>query len=191
MTLPVLQLREIPQDGLDLEAPLDSHWLRSVFGETGFVPVGSPAGQVTLRVDVAGRDVLLGGKFTLATETPCVRCLEQTQIEVRGEFRLALRPAVAARPTGKTDPEADLSPADLDEDVYVDDKIDLAHWVREQILLELPAHPKCPAGCEAPEVHAELPNPGAIDPRLAPLNKIVVQPTNRKKKEYRRGRSQA
>ena len=46
-----------------------------------------------------------------------------------------------------------------------------------EVLLELPAHPRCPAGCAEPITQQpageQTPRPRAIDPRLEPLKKLA------------------
>jgi uncharacterized protein len=175
MTLPILQLRDIPEDGLTLDAPLDAAWLGHVLADSGLTPAGDPAGSAHVRVQLNGREVLLTGTVEAKLRAQCVRCLADTEVSVRSEFALNLEPRPAARgPKGKQS-EVELTSDELDVDYYDDEKIDLGHWVREQILLEAPTHPVCPDGCREPISAPSAPEGerGSPDPRLSPLMKLV------------------
>jgi uncharacterized metal-binding protein YceD (DUF177 family) len=174
MPLPTIHLNEVPEDGLTVEATLDAAWLRSALVETGYEPASDPAGRATLRLDKHGRDVLLSGTVDAKLTSACVRCLTGVPLDVHAEFTLNLEPATTRPHPGRKE-EVELTADELDVDVYENDRIDLGHWVREQILLEAPAYPTCPERCAEP-IEVPQPNPierDAIDPRLAPLKKLT------------------
>lgn len=187
MALPIIQLKDIPADGLTVDASIDAGWLRRELETTGFEPASDPAGTAHVRVDLSGRDVILTGNARVKLRGECVRCLAPVELEVAPEFTLHLVPAptaprasnAAGTPRRSKHAEVELSAEELDQDVYEDERVDLGHWVREQILLEAPAHPTCPDACANPIV---APQPAdaagerhAIDPRLAPLQNLVTK----------------
>jgi uncharacterized protein len=179
MTLPTIQFRDIPDDGLAVDAPLSASWLGGQLEGTGIEPARDPAGVAHLRLDKSGRDVIVSGTVEAAVRAECVRCLEPVSLDLRTTFSLTLRPRPPAEPErvgGRDDIE--LEAQELDEDYYEHDRIELGRWVREQILLEAPSFPSCPAGCAQPltlPVRHDAGTQGAaeIDPRLAPLKKLA------------------
>jgi uncharacterized protein len=173
MTLPSFQLRDIPDDGITVEAALDAATLGSMLEGSEFAPVGDPPGQTRVRIDKHDRDVTLVGTVDATLRGTCARCLEPVDLPVHADFVLHLTPAAGAGAL-RAHEEIDLKPEDLDEDHYVDDRIELAQWIREQILLEAPQFPECPKGCAAPiQMPAtEAKTEHTVDPRLAPLQQF-------------------
>jgi uncharacterized protein len=182
MSLPIVQLNEIPDEGLTIDAPLAADWLRDALAAAGFAPREGDVGRATLRLDRHDRDVSLSGQVEARVSAECVRCLATTPVDIAAEFTLNLRPAAPARRSSAKAAEVELSEDELDNDVYENDRIDVGHWVREQLLLEAPAHPACEPECAVPLPHvgtAPSPNPAdavgddKIDPRLLPLKKLA------------------
>lgn len=185
---PVLTFDSIPtEEGLSLDLVLDPAWAGTVFAGTDFEAAGP--GEAALRLDVDGRDVTLSGNFALPATAECVACLERFPLRLAGEFTLVLEPAEKARgrqAAKGSGSEVELTRDELDTDVYSDGKIDLAHWLREQILLEAPVHPRhegeCPRPLVAPDAKASgghlsdrLVEASTVDPRLAPLLSFVTK----------------
>jgi uncharacterized metal-binding protein YceD (DUF177 family) len=169
MRLPSVQLRDIPESGLDLEPVLSAAWLREALEGTGAEPTSDPAGSVHVRLDRSDPDVIVNVRGAVRVRATCVRCLEPVELEVPCTTALLLEPASSASRATRPGEERELSADDLDKDVYHDDKIDLAHWIREQILVELPAHPTH-EDCRPP--HAAEAEVARRDPRLAVLEKF-------------------
>jgi uncharacterized metal-binding protein YceD (DUF177 family) len=93
---------------------------------------------------------------------------------------LLLEPADGARASvgGAAGAELELRAEDLDADVYQDDKIDLGCWLREQVLLETPVHPRHPGDCPVPLLLPQASPAGrgaAVDPRLAVLKTLTLK----------------
>jgi uncharacterized metal-binding protein YceD (DUF177 family) len=169
MSLSPVHLRDIPESGLDIEPVLSAAWLREALDGTGAEPTADPAGVLHVRLDRSDPDVILNVRGAVRVRATCVRCLEPIEFDVPCTTALLLEPAAKASRAPRPGEEHELSADDLDKDVFHDDKIDLAHWIREQILVELPAHP----------VHEDCRPPSAAevevtrrDPRFAALEKF-------------------
>lgn len=172
---PTIAIDQIPEgEGLSLDLALAPSWLADVLGDTEVAPAGDPQGRARVRLDLDGRDVILSGEFSLRVRAECVACLEPVELPVGASFQLLLEPAGKRAPAkaGAHD-EVELSADELDVDEYRDDRIELAHWLREQVLLEVPAHPRHPEECPTPlRVQPQASNEPTIDPRLMPLLKL-------------------
>lgn len=171
---PTISIDQIPEsEGLSLELTLDPAWLAEVLADTEVAPTGEP-GHARLRLDAEGRDVTVSGEFSLRVRAECVACLEPVELPVGTGFQLNLEPASARAAARAALPdEVELTSDELDVDEYQDDRVDLAHWLREQVLLEVPLHPRHPEECPTPlRVEAQTSNEPTIDPRLMPLLKL-------------------
>lgn len=178
MTLRVVAIDEIPEEGLVLDEPLEGAWLAKALEESGFGPAKSGGeGHVSLRLDLQeGRDVVLSGTVRATLDTQCVRCLEALTVPVATEFTLHLEARPAVDPSAKHRDELELTADELDVDYYDEDKIDVGHWVREQLLLEAPAYPRHEHDCALPGATTTAPPEDGerrLDPRLAPLQKFL------------------
>ncbi len=171
---PTIRVDSIPEEGLTLDLALEPAWLAAVLSDAEMRPAEAPAGRASVRLDVDGRDVIVSGSFSLRVVGACVACLEDVELPVAASFQLVLSPAEAAAKR-RPHEEVELTSDELDADLYEGGVIDLSHWLREQVLLEAPVHPRhegdCPKALEPPRAA----NGGAardIDPRLAPLLKL-------------------
>ena len=98
-----------------------------------------------------------------AGATPAGRGALRVSHEDRDQVAEALRVAAG---------DGRLTADELDKDVYRDDKVELTEWVREQIIVELPAHP-AHESCEPPRSpDADTPR---RDPRWAALEKLKTK----------------
>lgn len=174
MAPPVIIFDRIPDDGLQQELVLDEAWVAQVLDTTHLMTVPGAPGSASVRLDKDGRNVFLSGRFEVTVQADCVACLERLTLTLGADLVLHLEPAGTAKPGKATHEEVELSRDELDVDVYTDDRIDLAHWLREAILLEAPLHPRhevCPVKLEMPAVPPSA--RVAIDPRLAPLARFI------------------
>jgi len=182
---PILNVDSIPEEGLALSLTLDAAWLAEVLEGTEVAPSAEPA-TARVRLDLDGRNVLLTGDFALALQAECVACLAPLSLRVAAPFTLHLSPetpAVNVVHRGKgPPPEVELSAEELDADTYSNGRIDLGQWLREQVLLEVPLHPRhegecpeplVPAGAAASPAPVETPPSPGLDPRFAPLLSFV------------------
>jgi|LNFM01.1.fsa_nt_gb uncharacterized metal-binding protein YceD (DUF177 family) len=176
MVLPIIQLRDLSDSGLDLEPAVDAAWLGEVLSGTELQPAADPAGSLRVRLDKAGDGdgtVVLNVRGSVRVRGTCVRCLEALELDVSCTTSLLLEPASSARAkAAKHGQEHELTADELDLDVYHDEKIDLSQWVREQILVELPAHPTH-EDCAPPAVEGD--NKPGPDPRWAALEKFKTK----------------
>lgn len=176
MSFPKVHLRDIPDSGADYSFVVDGPWLSTALEGTDFKPASDPAGTMSVGMNLSGDDVVLRGKGSVLLATECVRCLEALNVKVDCDFSLLLEPASSVkRPaSGGSDDESEyeLSDDELDRDVYHDDTVEVGSWVREQILIELPAHP-AHESCSPPAVIQ--PETKVKDPRLAGLEKFKIK----------------
>ena len=173
MALPIVHVRDIPEEGVTIAVPLDAAWARAALHGTEFVPASDPCGRATVTVQLLDDDVSFDGSVTAHFTAPCVRCLQTTPVDVSANFRLHLTPQAATANLSRH-AEVDLSADDLDTDHYDGERVDVGHWIREQLLVEATVFPRCPDACAVPLV-ADSAAPSsrtAIDPRLAALQKF-------------------
>lgn len=167
---PVITIDQIPQgEGLSLDLTLDPSWLGPLLEETEVrLDANSPA-RASVRLDLDQRDVIVSGSLSFRVSAECVACLAPISLDLGAEFQLLLEPARRGA-KGAAQDEVELSTGELDVDEYHDDRVDLAHWLREQVMLEVPAHPRHPDDCPEPlRVLPAAASEPTVDPRLRPL----------------------
>lgn len=171
---PVINIDQIPPgEGLPLDLTLDRAWLAGVLEGTEVTLAPTGKARARVRLDLDGRDVIVSGDLALRVAAECVACLSPVELDLATEFQLLLEPA-GKRAKGNAHDEIELSTGELDVDEYTDGKIDLAHWLREQVLLEVPAHPRHAEDCPEPlRMIAPAPAEPTVDRRLMPLLKLA------------------
>lgn len=179
---PTVKIDRIPEEGLEIDVRFEFDWLEEVLAVAESKPIAGREGSAMLRLDLDGQTVIVSGRFDTTLSSVCVACLEPVELAVGAEFSLTLEPETPQVNVvqHKTLPEErELTAAELDVDVYRDGEVDLAQWLREQIVLEAPVHPRHEGQCPRPL----LANPSgphgahefsAEDPRLAPLRRITI-----------------
>lgn len=176
----VLNVQDIDEAGKSYDFPVTQAWLDSVLGDTDVRPGSEADGALTLRAHKQGVDVVLDGWVKASLIAECARCLEDTPITVDSRFA-ALLTARTAEVRPEPD-EVELTPEDLDRDFYTGEQIVLDEAVREHLLLEVPMQLLCDEGCAGITVPEEIAGPAdlrtnengkVVDPRLAPLMKLV------------------
>lgn len=172
---PVITIDQIPQgEGLSLDLALDPSWLAPILADTEVSLVTTEPAKARVRLDLDERDVIVSGELGFRVHASCVACLAPMEVALASEFQLLLEPAGKRKAKHNAADEVELSASELDVDEYTYDRIDLARWLREQILLEVPAHPRHEEECPEPiRVHASAPTEPTIDPRLMPLKKLA------------------
>lgn len=167
-----LHVPDIDEAGKDYVFALRSAWLSEVLGEADVrVDEAGPEAMLKLHAQKQGADVVIHGRVTAALVVECARCLEPAHVAVDAEIGALL----TARGEGLR-PEPDevvLSPEELDRELFSGDDIVLDEMVREQILLEIPIKPLCREDCPGIPVASQAGARERIDPRLAPLLKLV------------------
>lgn len=178
MNPPTIAVQSIPEEGLSLTLALSHGWLQNILEGSSVAPAPGD-GEAQLRLDEQKTEVTLSGTLSYKALGECVACLAPVVVPVRAEFQLILMPGTK-KPSHKAHEELELTADELDVDYYEGDSIDLAHWLRQEVLLETPMHPRhegdCPVALAVPSVVSEPQEPVGdkpIDPRLLPLMKFV------------------
>jgi DUF177 domain-containing protein len=166
-TAMLVQISEIPDEGLRVDAPAD---VGAVFPDEGW-----SLDQVALFIERRGTDVLVTGRFGATARLQCSRCLESLVSRIGPEVDLHLVPAPTARQE-----QVELGPDDLEVDFYQGDTLDVARLLRSETDLALPMKPLCGPDCRGlcPScgvnrnvTACRCEGPGS-DPRLAPLEAL-------------------
>lgn len=172
----VLNVHDLDEGGKSYDFPLGREWLDRALGGTDVT--AEAEGRFELVARKQGADVVVHGHLVASLTTECSRCLEPAHIPVDAQVTSLL---TARRPELRPEPdEADLTPEDLDREFFTGDTIVLDSVVREHLLLEVPIQPLCSDACTGIPVPADVAGPadlraaaGGVDPRLAPLLKLV------------------
>jgi uncharacterized protein len=196
----VVKLGDLEHGPRKVTFALTEEWLRTALEGTDASP-GDKPGSVTLELLKNGRDVLVRGKAEVSVTVPCVVTLEPLPFELEPEILLMLE-QVSAPPRPKkakdVEPQApkapktvkrsrkrkdaddlELSDEDAAKDTFSGEEIVLDPFVREFILLEIPAYPRRSDLPSPEESLNSRPLAGSatdsrpIDPRLEPLQGIL------------------
>jgi uncharacterized protein len=175
-----IEIPRIPEQGLDLDEPLDAPSLH-LEGEPDFAL--RPGGRLVCHVElVDGTTVHVRGRLEAGVETACARCLEPYPLPLGQELDLFYLPRLAGEAQAQEE-EVELDDRDVVVGYYEGDRLDLGEVVREQILLALPLKPLCREDCRGRcpscgkdrnrEACGCPPAEEPEDPRLAPLRKLI------------------
>jgi uncharacterized metal-binding protein YceD (DUF177 family) len=183
----VVQLADLERGPKHVSFALTEAFLRWVFEETEAEAQGE--GTLELELTKTGHEVMVRGRAQSNVHVPCVVTLDPVPFELRPEIFLLLYPAPKTEPAagekGKRkakksgrraeEVEPELAPEDAARDTYQGDEVVLDTFVREFLLLELPAYPRrsdLPSPEESissrPLDQAEA-SEKPLDPRLSPL----------------------
>lgn len=177
----VLHAQDIDETGKRYDFAVSAQWLARVLADTDVkVDAKAPEGALEVHAHKQGADVLIHGRVRAALVTECARCLEDAHIPVDTELAMLL---TARGEHLRPEPdELELTPEDLEREFFSGDTIVLDDVVREHLLLEVPLKPLCSEECSGIPVPAEVAGPadlaadakpGGVDPRFAPLLKLV------------------
>ena len=198
MTTPsfVVQLADLERGPKRVSFPLTQAFLGWAFQDTEAEPQGE--GTLELELTKTGNEVMVRGRAEAHVHVPCVVTLDPLPFALKPEIFLLLYPEAktqsgpdkskhkgkagaspreAPRRSGKRAPEdePELSPVDAARDTYRGEEVVLDPFVREFLLLELPAYPRR-SDLPSPEEGISsrpLDQPEAsekpLDPRLSPL----------------------
>lgn len=147
---------------------LDEAWLRRELGEVMHAEAAGE-GRVELRASRSKDKIQVDGRIAARFAVACARCLEPARIVMDEPFFMIFEPA---RPEDSLPEEVELTESDVCWDTYEGPELDLAPFVREQILLSVPMRPLCREDCtgipyDRPPEDPEQP-PGT-DPRWKAL----------------------
>jgi uncharacterized protein len=130
------------------------------------------SGRVRLEIALVGDGVLVRGGIEACIQTQCGTCLADTVVNLTPEVNAYLMP----KPTAAEEIECDeLTPEDLEKEWYEGDKIVLDGLLYDSIMVEMPMNPKCGDSCRGLLTEAPMDDEKQIDPRLAPLAKIIAE----------------
>ncbi|MEM6367666.1 MAG: DUF177 domain-containing protein [Myxococcota bacterium] len=132
-----LDLVDIPEDGLQFDETLSDAWLEEkLCRDEGLQFEVRGPGQAKVEVRALGPveqrpPVRIRGRASGPLRTPCVRCLDPVDFELRADLDFTLFAATGAQ---------------LDQDAdgtYEDESVPLPDLLREGLGLELPMNPVC------------------------------------------------
>jgi uncharacterized protein len=186
----VFNVMDIDERGKEHRLPVPTAWLAKELAGTDVSPAGDAEdGLLDVRLSRNGLEILIHGEVQARLETACSRCLEPATIDARAGLTALMTPrAAGAEADVPTDDEKEreLGAEDLVRETYRGDEVVLDALVREHLLLEVPIQPLCREDCPGIAVPdavrgtgrtEEASGGGSIDPRLAPLLKLVGKPT--------------
>ena len=109
-----------------------------------------PKVNVDYLVELVEGEVIIRGEYTAFIKTSCVRCLEELEVEVSGEFfgdyKESADYAEYIESLGKEAQVLD----DMVEEL-VDGEVDISSLVRDYIILDMPQFPACEPECDGLE----------------------------------------
>jgi uncharacterized protein len=196
----VLHLPEIDEEGKDFAFVLSPTWLDSHLKDATLRHDPEHAlGTLRVHAQENGSEYLVTGTVRTHLVTECSRCLGDAKVPVDTAFgtlfvRNAGRsnapstssPSTQARRARQESYERHEGDADDGDDVpreeFTGNEIPLDDLVREHIVLEVPMQPLCSEQCQGIDIPSHLRPPadvfaassgsGAVDPRLAPLQRL-------------------
>jgi uncharacterized protein len=170
----LVEISQIPPDGLDIALPVDDLDL----GDSGGMWEGPASVQAEMHLSRSGRGLVIGGTFTGKLPLFCSRCLERFSFQTQERFDLYCE--VGLQTALGEERERVLGEDDLDVTYLEEGRINTDQLLRENILLSLPVQPLCREDCRGlcPQCGANL-NLGScgceaprLDPRLQVLRKL-------------------
>lgn len=150
-----LDLRQIPDAGLEYDEVLEAAWIEAQLGEGAArndetAPHARGPGHARLSVRplapiVTRPPIRIRGHVTAPVVRTCVRCLSPVDEALSASIDVTLLaaedPALTVEPDG--DEDADAVAAGADEGAYTGNTLELPQIVREALLLELSMNPMC------------------------------------------------
>jgi uncharacterized protein len=184
-----IKVQELESGGKQYDFVLSRAWLDRALAEVaveGATPLRADAskgeGEVSVFAEKSGEDVVVRGRVRASLIAECSRCLSDAAVPVASDVTALFTPRAEALRVMAED--EDLSPDELDTEVYSGDTVVLDSLVREHVLLEVPMQTLCSETCEGLEVPPEVRGPAdltdapvregkRVDPRLAPLLELM------------------
>jgi uncharacterized protein len=175
----VIELSQIPPEGLEVDEPLGADEVH-VVGEETFVL--GPGGSLRCRLErVDGDTVHVRGHLRARLALECGRCLETFPLPVEQELDLFYLPH---RADGlEEEDEVELSDRDMVVAYYDGERLDLGDVIREQFFLAVPMKrlcgEQCRGRCPSCGINRNTQSCACVlaedigDPRLAGLKKIL------------------
>ena len=172
----LIQVSQIPPEGLDVDAPLDPGEVH-LEGEESFV-LGS-GGSLRCNLERGDdRTVHVRGALAARLRLQCGRCLEPFDFQVAQDLDLFYLPHRGDQE--EEEDEVELKDHEMVVAYYRDERLDLGEMIREQFFLSLPMTRLCRDAClglcptcGANRNLAPCGCPPAADPRLLVLGKLL------------------
>ena len=137
------KVKDIGEDGLDVDLPITASWLERECPDAG-VAVGPKGVRFTGRLERSADDYLLRGRLSGAFVTPCARCLEPAALPLAVDVSVVYVEEFAGGAAKDADDEDDDAP---DVIRFTEGLVDLGSELREEILLALPVSVLCREDC--------------------------------------------
>ena len=169
----LIKISSIPEDGLqrelDLPVKLYDH---------------QDTAHVFIKISTLGKMVFAEGSVKVSATLTCSRCLKDYSYPMDLTFSEEYTPAGVS----DEEKEYELDEAELNQDFYSDEQIDITELITEQMLLAVPMKPLCGSECRGicPACGKDLSKGDCncktdeIDPRLSPLEKLKEKMEERK-----------
>ncbi len=140
-----LKLDEIPEEGLDLKWKEERASLLAYLKGLSRIDFDfeTPL-QAEVKINKAGRSVLITGKVDATLRFQCVRCLKEFSYPLSTTFELTLYPLKDA----PSEEETELASEEMESSFFEGGEIHLSEIACEQIFLEIPYQPVCQEGCK-------------------------------------------
>lgn len=148
-----------------------------------------------IRARMEDSTVYIQGQARAAFEYQCGRCLGTQRLDVDTAIDFVLMSEAEWSSAYAGSEEIELSEEDLDVNFYTGDAVDIAELVREAVLLQLPAYPRCPpedsVGCDARYEERvgsealEVLEENSLDLRLSALRELEIGEDGEIKKKSR------
>jgi uncharacterized protein len=146
------KVKDIGDDGLDVDVPITASWLARECGDAGVAVAPSGVG-FSGRIEPSGSDYLLRGSLSGGFVTACARCLEPATLPLDVEISVVYVEdqggggGGGGKTKGKDDDEDEEGVDAPDVIRFSDGLIDLGSELREEILLALPVSVLCREDC--------------------------------------------
>ena len=164
---------DVQLEGFDVNVELTPDWLDAALAGTNIRAHrdGDEGGRVTGRLSRSGpQDIVVRAHVTAEVEASCVRCLSPSHLSVDAELSLLLQAQSRSDVRKRANEgEHEFTATEADIDVYDGETVVLDDFVREAILLEVPAFPLCRESCPG-LLQGDRSVEDPVDPRLAPLD---------------------
>lgn len=140
-----VSLKDIPFEGLDYVSEVTHADLDLGEGDPKF----KGSGQITARIQATENEAWVDGEFLGILVQDCVRCLNTFErnfnIPVTAYYRG--QSVIAAKEKSKSQKEEDIDSEETDSYPILNDSLNLADMLREQLILSLPIRPLCKEHC--------------------------------------------
>jgi uncharacterized protein len=142
----IVDFREIPVTGLDVEADTGIQWLDDQSSDAlrRLYTFSGPF-RISVHLERTKESVFISGEYTGEAAIECVRCLSKTTIPLRNTFRLTMLPH---KHEESKESETELEADDVDLVFYDEERVDLDKVIAEQVILSLDLYPRCRPDCK-------------------------------------------